>query len=556
MPLARQTAAEPPPGDRAMTRLALLLSLLGVAHPGALAQLYLFNATGEASVSYGVAVAFVGDVDGDLHEDYAVSAPDAGDTALGRVYLRSGFTGEAIATLAPPGTLSMKFGRGVAGLGDVDGDSRGDLAVSDNLWTDLSGQAKGRVVLLSGRTGAALWTFIGPPVAASLGTGRHLDDAGDVNGDGVHDLFVCGSSNTSTELAQAYLLSGATGTALRSWPGGRVGSIAGDADADGIVDVAILRVLTSSSASVTVYSGRTGVQLWTQTISGLVTDGASGFYAKSLAPAGDVDGDGRDDLAVGLTSLGDSAQIRSGLNGSLLRSFWGGGGRFGLAMAPASDVDGDGHDELLVAAVGTGVLELRSPYLNTVLDTFVMGTAGQDTEAFSLAYSTCSKRHLAYPLPATATPLGRMLAWDGGQLNSTRAALWVGTGPVPCCAGPGVAALTPGTPLVLNWLGPPNAPLLLLAGPRHPHHAFYPAFGMADLGTPPFYGDVTILLDGTQGTFPGVFFRTDAGGAARQSFPTPALPPGILAHLQGLVLQPAGAPAPVVLTAAVTLEAF
>jgi hypothetical protein len=72
----------------------------------------------------------------------------------------------------------------------------------------------------------------------------------------------------------------------------------------------------------------------------------------SVDGAGDIDGDGYDDIIVG-SAGGDFATVVSGHDGSTLLSFDSGGKliNFGVSVAGVGDVDGDGHGDMLIGAV-------------------------------------------------------------------------------------------------------------------------------------------------------------------------------------------------------------
>ncbi len=87
-------------------------------------------------------------------------------------------------------------------------------------------------------------------------------------------------------------------------------------------------------------------------------------FGSAVAAAGDVDGDGFADLIVGAYSASPGGQlyagsvlVHSGVDGSLLHRFDGAlaGDYFGRAVSGAGDVNGDGFDDLLIGAPGVDV---------------------------------------------------------------------------------------------------------------------------------------------------------------------------------------------------------
>jgi hypothetical protein len=97
----------------------------------------------------------------------------------------------------------------------------------------------------------------------------------------------------------------------------------------------------------------------------------------SIAPAGDVDGDGVPDLAIGAPGAAGPSQqyagvvrIVSGASGAVIRTLEGSValGQFGFAVANVGDADGDGVPELVVGMPNGVVGPLPSPGYATAFD--------------------------------------------------------------------------------------------------------------------------------------------------------------------------------------------
>jgi hypothetical protein len=131
---------------------------------------------------FGEIVATVGDLDGDSLGEVVVAAPRTNDRSRkhpGEVFVYSSKTGEPIRHFvgSQPGEL---FGRMVAPAGDLDGDGTEDLAVGAPWHRSAAGERAGRVEFLSGRSGASLGEIVGN--VADAWFGWHIRRAPDPDG--------------------------------------------------------------------------------------------------------------------------------------------------------------------------------------------------------------------------------------------------------------------------------------------------------------------------------------------------------------------------------------
>lgn len=126
------------------------------------------------------------DVDGDGAKDLLVGVGAS-------VHVYSGRTGTLLYQVTTPGLppcspSSCYFRVALAGLGDVDGDGHEDFAASVGNAEIAGMQAAGTVAIFSGATGSQLARVDGQGPGENLGWS--LAGPGDVDGDGVPDLLV------------------------------------------------------------------------------------------------------------------------------------------------------------------------------------------------------------------------------------------------------------------------------------------------------------------------------------------------------------------------------
>lgn len=173
------------------------------------------QSAGPANYSYhGEYVAFVGDTDGDSVPDYLVGEPkdSSAGIAHGRVLLYSGADGSLLREHTDP--VTPEIGNGLTGCGDLDGDGYADDAIAYSPYFLLGSltYVAGKVVTISGLTGAELWSRSGPSGVISY-YGRRMIGGEDMDGDGVPDLLVCDNIASSSFLDEGLIKSSLAWTA-------------------------------------------------------------------------------------------------------------------------------------------------------------------------------------------------------------------------------------------------------------------------------------------------------------------------------------------------------
>lgn len=365
----------------------------------------------------GFSVDGAGDVNGDGLDDFIVGAPGGfyerayvvfgrpgnGDIDLGALG-GAGFVIEEASELDGTGTH-------VAGAGDVNGDGLDDLIVAAPLTYEFGDPGQGRVYVVFGKndsnpvqlqdmydlslTSPAGFAIAGVPDFEVLGA--DVAGAGDVNGDGLDDIIIGAPSadpGGMTDAGRAYVVFGKAdanavmlsalgaggftvdGDAPGAFTGISVGRV-GDLDADGLDDVLVGATTQSSELGIPgrafVVFGKADdapVSVALLGDEGITIGGGQpgDFAGASLDAAGDVNGDGIDDIVVGaaaadvdgMSGAGRTYVVYGAADLASVKLATLGEGGFSLAgeaigdgaarVAGAGDVNGDGLADVIVGA--------------------------------------------------------------------------------------------------------------------------------------------------------------------------------------------------------------
>ncbi len=322
----------------------------------------------------GTSVSNAGDIDGDGLDDILIGAPNAlsnGVIDTGEAYVV--FGSALVAAASGSGVIDLdglsasdgvlirgaqndEIGRSVSSAPDIDGDGRGDILIGAPAASpDGESSAGGAYLVFSSAVAAAaagsgeisLSTLTASQGIFIKGITRNDDagfsvsNAGDVDGDGVDDILIgapfANTAGRGVDTGATYLIYGST--------------LQDAAAGSGVIDLDGLAV-------------GDGVRLFGAT--------ASDQSGESVSNAGDVDGDGRDDILIGATEADPDGEDRAGeaylifgatlaaanaidlgslapSDGILIKGI-NASDEAGFAVSSAGDVDGDGLDDILISA--------------------------------------------------------------------------------------------------------------------------------------------------------------------------------------------------------------
>ena len=390
----------------------------------------------DAEDTSGIVVSSAGDINGDGFDDILIGARGAdpnGKSGAGESYVVFG----SDAGFAPSLNLSALNGtngfvingveefdqssRSVSSAGDINGDGFDDILIGA-YHADNNGVSTGVTYVIFGSDAPFAPSLELSALDGSNGfdingidvsdySGRFVSSAGDINGDGYDDIIIgaigadpdgktsagesyviYGQGNFEFELSSLLAANGGDGSAGFVLTGidegdssGRSVSSAGDVNGDGFDDILIGASGGDNNGS---QSGETYIVFGSNSpfaaslelsslngTNGFIINGIDGgdSVGGSVASAGDVNGDGFDDILLGAntadpngTTSGESYVIfgssapfaasfelstLNGTNGFTINGIdnYDGSGR---AVSSAGDINGDGFDDILIGAYG------------------------------------------------------------------------------------------------------------------------------------------------------------------------------------------------------------
>ncbi len=360
---------------------------------------------GEAADDHlGCSVSTAGDVNGDGYDDIIVGAEDndAGGDRAGRAYIFFGgpgfsglFNASSADVVITGEAADDELGRSVSTAGDINGDGYDDIIVG--AWhNDTGGSNAGRAYIFFGGPGfsgsfnASSADVIITGEAANDHLGCSVSTAGDVNGDGYDDIIVGAHYNGAggAWAGRAYIFFGGpgfsgsfnasaadiiiTGEAMDNQLGISV-STAGDVNSDGYDDIVVgahgNSVGGTAAGRAYVFWGSPGFSgSFSASSADIIITGeaANDWLGYSVSTAGDINGDGYDDIIVGayLNDAGGSDVGRAyvfhggpGFSGSfnassanIIITGEAADDLLGFSVSTAGNVNSDGCDDIIVGA--------------------------------------------------------------------------------------------------------------------------------------------------------------------------------------------------------------
>jgi len=347
----------------------------------------------QGGATFGNEVACAGDVNGDGYSDVIIGAPnydDGANTGEGRAFV---YYGSAAGLSATPNSTpddanqaNSSFGNCVASAGDVNGDGYSDVIIGSYFFDDGANTNEGRVFVYHGSAAGLSFSPNSTPDDAnqvSAYFGWSVSSAGDVNSDGFSDVIIGAYSfddGVFTGEGNAFVYHGSA-AGLPATPNsilndadqngsqfGRSVACAGDVNGDGYSDVIIGASFYDGNfvneGWAFVYHGSAAGLSATPNSTPDDADQLNAVFGESVASAGDVNGDGYSDVVIGAYLFDDGANTDEG-RAFIYHGSAGGlsaspsstpddanqaSANFGRSVAGAGDVNGDGYSDVIIGA--------------------------------------------------------------------------------------------------------------------------------------------------------------------------------------------------------------
>jgi hypothetical protein len=332
---------------------------------------------------FGYSISNAGDVNNDNYDDIIVGARRS-TTGKGYIFLGGMFMNNVADVILEPEASGDYFGRCVSDAGDVNGDGYGDVLVGASR-NDRTGYEAGSAYIYFGSAemdNTMDLVFSGE--AESDNFGISVSAAGDLNNDTFPDIIIGASGNDDAGLSagKVYIYYGAadmdtiadfsyTGKS-GNWHFGESVASAGDLNDDGFDDIIVGAVLSDDSLKGQAFIYFGGAEFDNEVNLVLKGEEYNDRFGRSVACAGDVNGDNYSDVIVG-------AYINSGYDPGKAYIYFGGsamdadadviltglsnGDAFGCSVASAGDVNNDGYDDVVVGAYQDGETSTGHAYI-------------------------------------------------------------------------------------------------------------------------------------------------------------------------------------------------